>query len=129
MYLIDTDWAVDYLKGVNKKVEFLQEQDDLYISAISVGELIEGIEDSERKEERRKALEDFLSGVKILAVTKEIAVEFGKIRNKLRKKGETIGDIDTIIGATAKTNNLTVLTDNHRHFNKIENIEVYKKQA
>jgi predicted nucleic acid-binding protein len=59
MYLIDTDWAADYLKGVNEKVEFLQEQEDLYISAISVGELIEGIEDSERKEERRKAMEDF----------------------------------------------------------------------
>lgn len=126
MYLIDTDWAVDYLKGVNEKVEFLQEQEDLYISAISVGELIEGIEDSERKEERRKALEDFLSGVKILAVTKEIAVEFGKIRNNLRQEGELIGDIDVIIGATAKTNNLTILTDNQKHFSKIENIDLHE---
>ena len=124
MYLIDTDWAVDYLKGVDEKVEFLQEQENLYISAISVGELIEGIEDSHRKQERRKSLEDFLSGVKILAVTKEISVEFGKIRNKLRKQGNLIGDIDVIIGATAKTNDLIILTDNKKHFKQIENLKI-----
>jgi predicted nucleic acid-binding protein len=44
MYLIDTDWAVDYLKGIDEKVRFLQNEEELYISALSVGELVEGIE-------------------------------------------------------------------------------------
>lgn len=51
-YLIDTDWAVDYLKGIDEKVEFLQQEEELYVSTLTVGELVEGIEDSERKEER-----------------------------------------------------------------------------
>lgn len=77
-YLIDTDWTVDYLKGVDEKVNFLQKQEDLYISTLSIGELVEGIEDSDKREERMKSLNDFLAGVTVLPFTKDIAVEFGK---------------------------------------------------
>lgn len=123
-YLIDTDWAVDYLKGVNEKVEFLQDADKLYISALSVGELVEGIEGSESRERRMNSLNDFLAGVTVLAFTKEAAVEFGKIRNRLREEGRLIGDIDTMIAATAKTQGLEILTDNTRHFDEIEEVRI-----
>ena len=126
MYLIDTDWAVDYLKGIDEKVRFLQNEEELYISALSVGELVEGIEDSNRKEERMDSLNDFLVGVTVLSFTRDTAVEFGKIRNRLRKKGELIGDIDTMIAATARIHELEILTDNSQHFNKVEEIEVHK---
>ena len=126
MYLIDTDWAVDYLKGIDEKVRFLQNEEELYISALSVGELVEGIEDSNRKEERMDSLNDFLVGVTVLSFTRDTAVEFGKIRNRLRKKGELIGDIDTMIAANARIHELEILTDNSQHFNKVEEIEVHK---
>lgn len=126
-YLIDTDWAVDYLKGVDEKVEFLQDHEELYISTLTVGELLEGIEGSDHKEQRMNALEDFLSGVTVLSFTKQIAVEFGKIRNKLREEGDLIGDIDTMIGATGKTHDLQILTDNAHHFQKIDGIHIHKE--
>lgn len=128
MYLIDTDWAVDYLKGIDEKVRFLQNEEKLYISALSVGELVEGIEDSDRKEERMDSLNDFLAGVTVLSFTRDTAIEFGKIRNSLRKKGELIGDIDTMIAATAKVNNLKLLTENNQHFSKIKEIELHSSQ-
>jgi len=127
-YLIDTDWAVDYLKGVDEKVEFLQSQEDLYVSTLTVGELVEEIEDSDRRDQRMSALEDFLSGITVLSFTKQAAVEFGKIRNNLREKGEMIGDIDTMIGATAKAHSLEVLTDNTQHFRKINGLELYEEE-
>ncbi|MFB6191670.1 MAG: type II toxin-antitoxin system VapC family toxin [Candidatus Nanohaloarchaea archaeon] len=126
-YLIDTDWAVDYLKGIDEKVEFLQQEKELYVSTLTVGELVEGIEDSERKEERMESLEDFLSGVTLLSFTKETAIEFGKIRNNLRKQGNTIGDIDTMIAATAKVHNLEILTDNTQHFQKVEDLQLHNQ--
>lgn len=126
MYLIDTDWAVDYLKGIDEKVRFLQNEEELYISALSVGELVEGIEDSDRKEERMDSLNDFLAGITVLSFTRDTAVEFGKIRNRLRKNGQLIGDIDTMIAATARVNNLEILTDNAQHFNKVDEIEIYR---
>lgn len=126
MYLIDTDWAVDYLKGIDEKVRFLQNEEELYISALSVGELVEGIEDSDRKEERMDSLNDFLAGITVLSFTRDTAVEFGKIRNRLRKNGQLIGDIDTMIAATARVNDLEILTDNAQHFNKVDEIEIYR---
>ncbi|MFB6158191.1 MAG: type II toxin-antitoxin system VapC family toxin [Candidatus Nanohalobium sp.] len=126
-YLIDTDWAVDYLKGVDEKVKFLQSHEELYISTLTVGELVEGIEDSSSREQRMNSLEDFLSGITVLAFTKQIGVEFGKIRNKLRKEGEMIGDIDTMIGATGKTHDLEILTDNKQHFQKINGIQIHEE--
>lgn len=126
-YLIDTDWAVDYLKGIDEKVEFLQQEEELYVSTLTVGELAEGIEDSDRKEERMESLEDFLSGVTLLSFTKETAIEFGKIRNNLRKQGNTIGDIDTIIAATAKVHDLEILTDNTQHLQKVEYLQLHNQ--
>ncbi|MFB6145570.1 MAG: type II toxin-antitoxin system VapC family toxin [Candidatus Nanohaloarchaea archaeon] len=124
--MIDTDWAVDYLKGIDEKVRFLQNEEELYISALSVGELVEGIEDSDRKEERMDSLNDFLAGITVLSFTRDTAVEFGKIRNRLRKNGQLIGDIDTMIAATARVNDLEILTDNAQHFNKVDEIEIYR---
>ena len=44
MYLVDTDWIVDYLKGKEIAVKKLQElfDDGLYVSIISVAEIQEG---------------------------------------------------------------------------------------
>lgn len=128
-YLIDTDWAVDYLKGIDETVRFLQDEEELYISALSVGELVEGIEDSERRDERMESLNDFLAGVTVLSFTRETAVEFGKIRNALRKNGQLIGDIDTMIAATARVNDLTILTENTKHFSKIKELELHSSNS
>jgi len=124
-YLIDTDWAVDYLKGVDEKVSFLQSAEDLYITSISIGELIEGIEGSEKKEDRIRGLENFLANITVVSFTEEMAYTFGKIRNDLRKKGKLPGDIDLMIAATALHLDLEVLTDNKKHFEHISGIELY----
>lgn len=39
-----------------------------------------------------------------------------------------IGDIDTMIAATAINNNLEILTDNSRHFEKIKNVKIYSEK-
>ncbi len=124
-YLIDTDWAVDYLKGVDEKVSFLRSAEDLYITSISIGELIEGIEGSEKKEARIRGLENFLANITVVSFTEEMAYTFGKIRNDLRKKGKLPGDIDLMIAATALHLDLEVLTDNKKHFKHISGIELY----
>lgn len=124
-YLIDTDWAVDYLKGVDEKVSFLQSAEDLYITTISIGELMEGIEGSKKKEDRIKSLENFLANLTIVSFTEEMAFTFGEIRNELREKGRLPGDIDLIIAATALDLDLELLTDNKKHFEHIPGIKLY----
>lgn len=77
-HLIDTDWAVDYLTGVDEKVSFLRSAQDLHIASISVGELVEGIEGSKNRSKRKKGLENFLTDVTVVPFTKEIAYVFGR---------------------------------------------------
>lgn len=128
MYLIDTDWIVDYLKGKSKTVETLQNLFDkgLYVSMISFAEIYEGIVDAKNKEELTKALENFLSGVITLNITDDICKKFGEIRNTLRKKGELISDFDILIASTAIAHNLKLITNNTAHFNRIQEIELWK---
>lgn len=125
-YLIDTDWAVDYLKGVGGKVSFLQSAEELYISSISVGELVEGIIDSKDEEKRREGLENLLTKITVVPFTGKIARIFGRMRSKLRNKGKLPGDIDIMIGATAQFMDLELLTENTKHYKDMDGVKLHK---
>ncbi len=129
MYLVDTDWIVDYLKGKDKAVKTLQRLFDggLYISMISVAEIYEGIVDAKNKEEAAKSFEDFLNGVVTLNLTEDICRKFGEIRNRLRIKGELISDFDILIASTAIVHKLKIITNNTSHFSKIEEVVLRAK--
>ena len=51
---------------------------------------------------------------------------FAEIRALLRRRGEIISDFDIIIGATALHYDLTVLTFNLRHLQRIPELRVYQ---
>ena len=52
------------------------------------------------------------------------AASFGKERNRLRQEGNLPGDTDLLIGATAVRHNLTMLTNNRRHFDRIQGLRI-----
>lgn len=49
---------------------------------------------------------------------------FGRERGRLRKKGELIGDFDLLIASTCLYHDLILLTNNIRHFERIENLKI-----
>lgn len=128
MYLVDTDWIVDYLKGKEDIVKRLQKLFDkgLYVSIISVAEIYEGIAGAKNKESVTKSFEDFLEGVIVLNLSNGICKKFGEIRNSLRKKGELIGDFDILIASTSMIHGLKLITNNTAHFSKIKELELLK---
>jgi predicted nucleic acid-binding protein len=42
----------------------------------------------------------------------------------LRVQGKRIGDFDLMIGVTARQHDLTLLTNNRRHFENIEDLRI-----
>ncbi len=120
-YLVDTDWAVYYLRGKEPFVTKLQEYlpHGLGLSIITVAELYEGIFRSTRPDDKEKALLRFLQGFTILDISQPIARMFGQKRAFLRKKGLTVSDFDLLIACTARTYNLLLLTNNRRHYEKV----------
>jgi len=125
-YLVDTDWIIDYLKGKKTIVEKLQKLFDegLTMSVISLAELYEGIFASKNPKKHLNALQDFLSGIVVLGITDEICKTFGKLRAEQRKTGIIIDNFDLLIGSTALVHDLTILTDNIKHFKKIKGIKI-----
>jgi predicted nucleic acid-binding protein len=77
-YLLDTDWAIDFLNGRQEIVEKIRELkgNGLALSLVSLAELYEGVYYSRGPEESRRKLEDFLSGVEIIALEEGICQTF-----------------------------------------------------
>jgi len=129
-YLIDTDWAIHYLNEHQSIVQRLHEllNDGLGLSVISLAELYEGVYYSRDPEGDEQELNNFLRGLTILGIDEAICKIFGKERGRLRATGRSIGDFDLLIGATALHHDLTLLTNNRRHFERIEGLRIESLQ-
>ena len=125
-YLVDTDWAIDYLRNVDATVSRLEElaPDGLGISIISVAELYDGVFGSSNPEQSDRELRGFLSPIEVLAVDEAVCRIFAKERGRLRATGRPVGDLDLLIGATAIRHNLTILSNNRRHFERLEGLSI-----
>lgn len=122
-YLIDTNTCIYYIKGkfdLKKKFEEA-DPDNCYISEITLAELKFGVENSDKKENNQKALDDFLSGVKIVPIFHSLDL-YAKEKARLRKAGTLIDDFDLLIGVTSITHNLTMVTNNANHFKRMKGI-------
>ena len=120
-YLIDTDRVVDYLKGRPEAIELLQGlgEDGLSISVITLGELLDGIYYGTDPLRHLRGFRDFLEFVAVVNVDESIMARFARLRGQMRQSGQSIGDFDLIIAATALEHDLTLVTRNLRHFTRI----------
>lgn len=125
-HLVDTDWVVHYLNGrsdIVARLDVLKHQ-GLGLSVVSLGELYEGVYYSRDPDGDERGLQDFLHGVSLVGLDEETAKIFGRQRGKLRADGMMIGDSDIWIAATALQYDLTLLTNNRRHFERIEGLRL-----
>lgn len=124
-YLVDSDIVADWLRGRSSAVTLLSEltADGIAISLITYGEIYEGIYfgyDSQRNEQGFK---DFLRTVNVLPLNRLIMRRFAHLRGTLRQQGRPIGDPDLLIAATAIYHDLTLVTNNARHFERIPDLK------
>jgi predicted nucleic acid-binding protein len=127
-YLIDSDWVIDYLRGVQTAVAFLHAhaRDNLAISLMTYGEVYEGIYYGPSRRVSEEGFRRLLAGVAVLPLNRQIMRRFALIRGNLRNRGELIGDPDIMIAATGLHHNLTLVTRNVRHFERIAGLPLYQ---
>lgn len=125
-YLMDTDWIINWLKGRAAVVERISSirNAGIGISIISVCEIYDGIYGSEQPDRNEAKFKYFLTGVSVLELTEGICQKFGQLRNDLRKRGKPKSDFDLLIASTALTNNLELLTNNVKHYEKIDGLKI-----
>ena len=91
---------------------------------MSLAELYEGVEGSQGPVTEEAAVQEFLALVDVVGLDDETARIFGRERARLRAGGNPIDGLDLLIGATALRHDLTLLTNNRRHFERIEGLTI-----
>ncbi len=125
-YLVDTDWTIHWFNrhpDVVRRLEELQPE-GLGLSIASLAELYEGVYYSTDPVGNERVLNDFLLGVVLLGIDEEVCKAFGRERGRLRAARKTIGDIDLLIASTALHHDLTLLSNNRRHFEMVEGLRL-----
>ena len=125
-FLIDTDWSIQCLHGVESVIHRVDElsPEGIGLSVVSLAELYEGVLYSANPERDEESLLEFLDGVFLVEIDSETCRVFAKERGRLRAEGNLIDDFDLMIGATAVRHDLALLTNNRRHFARIDGLQI-----
>ena len=121
-YMLDTNICIYVIKEKPESVirKFLKNNpEEMCISSITYAELLYGVEKSKAIQKNRIALSLFLSPIKILEFNDYAAQEYGQIRADLEQKGMPIGSMDMLIAGHAKAEDLILVTNNTKEFQRV----------
>ena len=125
MYMLDTN-IVAYAKNNRPEVVYERmsrfDPEDLCVSVITLAELEYGVFNSSNPERNQLALTLFLANIEVVPFNDDAAVEYGRIRAELKRKGTPIGANDLMIAAHAKSLGVTLVTSNTREFERVEGL-------
>ena len=125
--LLDTDILSFYFKGNVKIIErvkaYLKEYDQLNLSIITYYEIIGGLK-FKGANTQLKEFEEFVDNNNIIHISEGSAQIAGDIYANLRTKGITIGTSDILIAGIAIESDLTLVTNNERHFEAIPELKI-----
>jgi len=126
MYLLDTDTVIYGLKGYDAVIRNLadHQQDPLKISAMTLLELYYGAYKSEKVVANLAKVRRIQNAFDVIAVDFSIAETFGMIKSALETQGTPLDDFDLVIAACALAHNLTLVTNNEKHFQRVEGLKV-----
>lgn len=134
-YLLDTD-TTSYLikKNAPQHQKVLQRlislsPSSVAISTITVCELISGLQQIPHqqllyKKRLKEAFTQFSTSIHILDFNYTAALIYGDIRSQVKMKGHDIGAMDSLIAAHAISEQRILVTNNTRHFSRINDIKL-----
>ena len=125
-YMLDTNIAIYVIKRkpIDVLAVFNRHAGHMCISSITVAELLHGVQKSQQPERNLEQVEDFVSRLQTLDYGLKAAAHYGEIRAGLERKGKPIGVNDLHIAAHARSEGLTLVTNNQREFDRIEGLRV-----
>ncbi|MEA3466571.1 MAG: tRNA(fMet)-specific endonuclease VapC [Thermodesulfobacteriota bacterium] len=125
-YMLDTNIVIYVIK--RRPVELLDlfnlHAGEMCISSITFAELIHGVEKSTRPEHNLRQVEDFASRLEVFEYGNKAAAHYGDIRADLERKGMVIGINDIHIAGHARSEGITLVTNNLREFERVEGLRL-----
>lgn len=125
IYLLDTNICIyalnrrppevlEKLRSISRSV--------VAVSVITVLELRQGAEKSEDPKRAHQKLDFFLSSIRALPFDEDAALVAARIRAGLERQGLLIGDLDSLIAAHALAQDLILVTNNLREFQRVPDL-------
>jgi tRNA(fMet)-specific endonuclease VapC len=124
-YMLDTNICIYIAK--NKPLSVLEhfkrlQVNQIVMSVITYGELFTGAEKSQTRQATLNKLERLTQIIPVISMSSEVGEFYGRIRAELEFKGKIIGNNDLWIAAHALEQNLTLVSNNLKEFNRIPDL-------
>lgn len=125
-YLLDTNICIYWFKGSDEVQTKLWTLDieDVSVSAITIAELLYGAYNSANVEKNINKIEEFEEAINIIGLDRKCLESFDRIKAKLKAEGKILDDFDILIAATAIVNDCVLVTNNMKHFERIDGLTV-----
>ena len=123
-YLLDTNICIYVIKRRPESLldRFNENASHLGISTVTLAELLHGAEKSSQPQRTLSVVEDFSSRLDVLDYGIKAAQHYGQIRAALERRGMPIGINDLHIAAHARSEGLTLVSNNLREFERVEGL-------
>ncbi|MCU0735209.1 MAG: type II toxin-antitoxin system VapC family toxin [Methylotetracoccus sp.] len=120
-YLLDTNMVIYVIKRRPPAVRevFNRQHGRMAISAITLAELLHGVEKSSDPPRNLAVVDDYCSRLTVLPYTDKAAAHYGSIRAALETQGQPIGVNDLHIAGHARSEGLTLVSNNLREFKRV----------
>ena len=125
-YLLDTNICI---YAINQRSDTVVERlkregrGNLTTSTIVAAELAFGVEKSNRSDTRQLLLL-FLSGLQVLPWSESAIWHYARQRKLLKEAGTPIGEMDLLIASQALGDDLTLVTNNTREFERVQGLKL-----
>ena len=126
-YLLDTDIAIELLRGRNQRVASslaAKNRGQVYLSTVTVAELLFGALRSQEPEKSLTVCRQFCSAFQIAGLDYAAAERSGVIRADLESRGERIGAYDVLIAGIAVERGCILATHNVREFARVSGLQI-----
>jgi tRNA(fMet)-specific endonuclease VapC len=125
--LIDTDILSYYFKGDKNVISnfdtYLQHYNLIEISIITYYEITGGLL-AKKAFKQLSIFEAFIVDNIVIPMTENSAKISAELYSTLRQRGKLLDDIDLLIAGIAIDNELTLVTNNESHFNRIPGLKI-----
>ena len=121
--VIDTDVLIWYMKGNEKAFKVIEKSKNFFISVVTYMELVQGMRNKNELQNLRRALHVWNS--KILYISEEISIK-AMFFVEQHYLSHSIQLPDALIGATAVTYGLPILTGNDKHYKILKGMQIKK---
>lgn len=126
LYLLDTNTAIYYFKGMGNVARHLLSQapSSIGLSSIVEYELLLGIEKSNSPDKRRRQLRALRDATTYVPFASNESAHAARLRAGLERSGSVIGPYDILIAASALSRGATLVTHNTKEFSRVPGLSL-----